>query len=83
MAKYSKNVLVFCIGMLLVSLWCMKVSGQGEGKGHEGAPVECKSKTPGGDCTNDVTIQPMKKDGGGGEKHENPFTRWFRSDKPT
>ncbi|KAI5433806.1 hypothetical protein KIW84_020894, partial [Lathyrus oleraceus] len=83
MGKYSKNVLVFCIGMLLVSLWCMKLSaygkglerGPGKGEGYlhwenQDAHVGCNNKIPGGDCTDDITVHPMKKGGEGGEKHE-------------
>lgn len=61
---YSKNVLVFCIGMLLVSLWCMKVNGHehghghGHGKGshgHQDIPVGCNSKhsDAGEECTDE------------------------------
>ncbi|KAL5101713.1 hypothetical protein RYX36_006040 [Vicia faba] len=93
MAKYSKNVLVFCIGMLLVSLWCMKVNGRkpvdapgnlltGQTNGHEDAPVGCNSKQSGAECTDDTFKTTTKRTGGGGrdnkgEKHENPFSGWF------
>ncbi|CAI8586503.1 unnamed protein product [Vicia faba] len=64
MAKYSKNVLVFCIGMLLVSLWCMKVNGHEHGHahahgkgshGHQDIPVGCNSKNSdaGEQCTDE------------------------------
>ncbi|KAK7320554.1 hypothetical protein VNO77_30130 [Canavalia gladiata] len=57
MAKYSSVMLVFGLGMLVVSLWCMKVS---EGSDDDfGEPIHavrregCESKHEGGveECT--------------------------------
>jgi ABC-type nickel/cobalt efflux system permease component RcnA len=54
MAKNSKALIVFALGMFLVSLWCMKVT-EAHGDHHEAQHAGCSGKNSdaGEECTDE------------------------------